>query len=191
MQVEDFSEQLRQILQARPEGISEYELIKALRAASVRFAEETDLQDTHALFRLHFLLFHYLYRLRDKWLQQKTGCLQINALKIVLLPYSSRQSSEMSLDDEIRRYYLDLSNFDNTSADEVNDMLDNFWKKLLAAEDRVQALDVLELEATADYEQIRERYRVLVMQYHPDRGGDLERLQAINQAMGVLKNYYQ
>ncbi|MCO3066035.1 hypothetical protein FA243_29305, partial [Pseudomonas aeruginosa] len=38
--------------------------------------------------------------------------------------------------------------------------------------------------------QIKLRYRQLVSQHHPDRGGSTARLQSINKAMEILQRYY-
>ncbi|VAW86545.1 hypothetical protein MNBD_GAMMA18-476, partial [hydrothermal vent metagenome] len=51
----------------------------------------------------------------------------------------------------------------------------------------VLALSQLGLKAPVTDEQIRRRYKELVMQHHPDRGGNEQQLQALNQAMAVLK----
>ncbi len=37
---------------------------------------------------------------------------------------------------------------------------------------------------------IKYRYRQLVSQHHPDRGGSTSRLQSINLAMEILQRYY-
>ena len=47
-----------------------------------------------------------------------------------------------------------------------------------------------ELEGAVDYPAIKLRYRQLVSQHHPDRGGSTARLQSINKAMEILQRYY-
>lgn len=51
---------------------------------------------------------------------------------------------------------------------------------------RQQALAVLGLPANATPQQIKQRYRMLAKQYHPDRGGDLQQMQRIIAAYTVL-----
>jgi curved DNA-binding protein CbpA len=44
----------------------------------------------------------------------------------------------------------------------------------------------LELTEPFDAASVRTQYRRLAMRHHPDRGGDAERLQAINRAFRIL-----
>jgi len=183
--------QLEQVLQAHPDGLSEFEMLKAIKALPDSLLEELDMQDTYALFRAHFLLFHCLYRLRDQWLVQRTGLLQIDVLSIRSLPYHTKASDELSVADEVREYYLDWSNFEQTTAEDAEDLLNQFWRKFLAQDDRGEALKTLGLTDDADFDQIKQQYRQLAMKNHPDRGGSANRLAAINQAMDTLKRYYR
>lgn len=48
--------------------------------------------------------------------------------------------------------------------------------------------DILGLEKTASWEEIKKAYRKLAMQHHPDRGGDGEVFKEINEAYGVLSD---
>jgi hypothetical protein len=51
---------------------------------------------------------------------------------------------------------------------------------------RAEALDILGVEADASPERIRERYKELMKQNHPDRGGSSYLATRINQAKDVL-----
>ena len=57
------------------------------------------------------------------------------------------------------------------------------------------ALAVLELAPSVDFAAIKQQYRVLVKQHHPDANGGSheagERFKAINQAFAVLKKLYE
>jgi hypothetical protein len=68
-------------------------------------------------------------------------------------------------------------------------MLDGFWARLYrqapAVDDHIQrALLIFGLSAhpqeEIDYKLIKSRYRKLAMAYHPDRGGDLDRIKDVN-----------
>ena len=54
------------------------------------------------------------------------------------------------------------------------------------------ALELFELngDQPLNLAAIKLRYRQLVSQHHPDRGGSTERLQSINLAMEILERYY-
>ena len=142
-------------------------------------------RNNHALFKAHFLLFNILYQLRNRLLEQRLGFLDINPVKIRLLPY---QDGEASLDeyDALMEYYLDFSNLENISAREVDEMLAGFYIKLANNDKRQEALQVLGLEDPVDDHTIKKQYRRLAMEHHPDRGGDHTVLQEINSAVKIL-----
>ena len=182
---------LFELLQAAPEGLSEYELL--LRLSRWQGAEERLPTDTLELFRTHFLLFHTLYRLRDQLHAEQLAVLQISPLCIRLLPYQAGESA-LSEKDPLREYYLDLSHLRDTDADDVQKLLGAFWVRLQGGDEKQSALAVFELEAhngNLDLTIIRQRYRQLVSIHHPDRGGSTQQLQSINQAMETLRRYYR
>ncbi len=171
-------------LDAHPAGLSEFELLQALRQREgLGFAPER-LDDSETLFRTHFLLFHLLYRISDALAEGGGGGLEIGVLRIARRPPGGGEGLP-GVHDPLRDYYLDLSNLD-TRREEIDRMLDDFWRGFVRHDRRGEALQVLGLDADADEETIRRRYRRLAMEHHPDRGGDKDRLQAINAAMAVL-----
>ncbi|TWD99336.1 DnaJ-like protein [Pseudomonas sp. AG1028] len=182
---------LLDLLEAAPEGLSEYELM--LRLSRWQGRDERLPSDTLELFRSHFLLFHTLYRLRDELHAAGRASLEISPLCIRLLPYQAAESA-LSEPEPLREYYLDLTHLRDTGAEDVEQMLGAFWVRLHGAEDRQQALAALEFDEQAgelDLSVIRQRYRQLVSLHHPDRGGCTQRLQRINSAMETLQRYYR
>lgn len=187
----DPTSQLLELLQASPEGLSEYELL--LRLSRWQGSDERLPADALELFRTHFLLFHTLYRLRDQLHAHGRAMLQISPLCIRLLPYQAGESA-LSENDPLREYYLDLNQLRDTGAQDVQKLLGNFWMRLQGGEEKQAALAVLELDAhdgELDLALIRQRYRQLVSVHHPDRGGSTQRLQSINHAMETLQRYYR
>ena len=181
-------------LQQFPLGLSEHELIKFMQATGHIQFERIALWDTLSLFQTHFIVFHTLYTLREELWQDQNKVLEISPLKIVLYTFDKQDSAEgqiISEHDPLRDYYLDLSNLEQTSADDVARLLDSFWTRLEANDQRAAALEVLALEDPIDYPAIKEQYRRLAMQHHPDRGGDKVQLQALNYAMAVLEKCYK
>lgn len=57
------------------------------------------------------------------------------------------------------------------------------------AEEIKEALEVLELPVLITQEDIKKQYYFLVKKYHPDRGGDEEKIRRINHAYKVLIQY--
>ena len=166
------------------DGISEYDLITRLKEQGYfEFLKSHALP--HELFRAHFILFHALYLLRDKFFKNKQYQLNINVLSIKLLPYEEGKQ-EIQKVDKLREYYLDLSNLDSTSENDVYDLLASFWNGYDRFKNRDEALAELGLKDPVDNKIIKNTYRKLVMQYHPDRGGDTEKLKKLNDVIKLL-----
>jgi DnaJ-domain-containing protein 1 len=181
-----FTAILLEILELHPEGLSEYALLQRLRTdPRVEFASAR-LDDTQDLFRTHFLLFHHLYRLRDRLRDERAGDLEIHALSIRLRSTVPATAQTLAQPDPLGSYYLDLDNLEGTTRAELDELLGRFWARLSRYDRRGEALAVLDLPAEADLATIRLQYRRLAMQHHPDRGGDQVRLQAIHAAMAIL-----
>lgn len=189
---QDLTEQVLQLLQAAPDGIAEYTLIQQLKDRYSSHIPNLPLADKLVLFRTHFLLFNALYRLRDQLWQQRTHLLQISPLSIRLLPYQTG-SAALSERDALRDYYLDMSNLQSTDERDVERLLTSFWTRMQGGEEKQAALELFELsdERTIDLPRIKLRYRQMVSEHHPDRGGSTERLQSINLAMEILQRYYR
>ena len=190
--IAELSQQIEEVLKKNPQGLSEYELINCLQALENNEFDKLDLQDSLVLFQTHFVLFHCLYLLNDQGLAAQGYCLQISPMKICMQPYSQSFTEELAETDGLRDYYLDLTNLQNTDKEGAEQLINSFWQKYLAAEDRLAALAVLGLEDDdVEYEQIKQRYRQLAMENHPDRGGCKQIFSDIAQAMDTLKRYYQ
>lgn len=184
--IDSLKQAVTDILHANNTGISEYELITQL-AGYPELDRLLDRQngDTLALFRIHFLVCHVLYLLMQEWYRAKTACLEISPLKIQRHPYSTGQAEITSI-DKVRDYYLDLTHLTETDAQTVDELLAAFWIGMNRYENRDEALEVLGLTDPVDNDTIRKTYRGLVMQHHPDRGGDKEIIQQLNDAAHLL-----
>jgi len=171
-------------LESKPEGIGEFELIQTLKSQGYfDFLSQPALP--HELFQVHFFLFHALYVLKKALLESKEYLLDIHTLKIQLHPYVVGENG-LQEEDMLQAYYLDFSNLENTSEDDVYDMLASFWNNINQYENRDAALAELDLQDPVDDKTIKKTYRQLIMQHHPDRGGDTEKLQKLNDAIKVL-----
>ncbi|WP_415755158.1 DNA-J related domain-containing protein [Pseudomonas leptonychotis] len=188
----DLCEHVHQLLRAAPSGLAEYDLIQQLKARHCTHIPNLPLTDKLVLFRTHFLLFNALYRLREQLWAAQRGYVQISALNIQLLPYQAG-SAELSEHDPLRDYYLDLNQLSDTDEQDVAKLLQSFWSRMQGGEEQQAALELFELTNSAEaltFSAIKHRYRQLVSQHHPDRGGSTERLQSINKAMEILERYY-
>ena len=189
---DDLLDPVLALLHAHPAGIGEYALLQHLRQSGCSALPNAPLSDTLNLFRCHFLLFNALYRLRKQLCEQRAGWLEIHTLSIRLLPYQAGTAA-LCEHDPLRAYYLDLGQLQSTGTAQVDALLQSFWRGLQGGEERQAALALFELAdeaAPLTAQHIKHRYRQLVSQHHPDRGGNTARLQAINQAMDILDRYY-
>lgn len=190
--LEELERRIFELLEQHPDGITEYELIQQLRDDGVFDIAEGELlsADSLVMFRIHFTVYHCVYRLRIRLLNEQRHELLPGPLVIQLLPYRSGEST-LAEHNTLQHYYLDLDNLESTKREDVEEMLARFWTRLENSEQREQALAELGLTDPVDDDTIRQTYRRLAMQHHPDRGGDKEKLQDINVAMGVLANGFK
>ena len=186
---------LPMLLSENPEGISEFELIRTLSQPPFSLFRKGCLSDSLSLFRVHFVLFHVLYSLRDQYHATARGTLEISAMRIRQLPYAAGIPG-LAFSDPLREYYLDWQNFEQTGQEDVDSLLESFWKgfatgRTLNTADLEKACATLELTPAADYAEIKRQYRKLAMKHHPDRGGNSEKLKEINGAMLILSKHYR
>jgi len=175
---------LADILKKSPQGLSEYDLLEELKAQGY-FEFLSSPASPEELFQAHFLLFHALYLLQSQLLEQQSAVLEIHTLKIVMLPYVVGEQA-LQQDDQLMAYYLDLANLENTSEEDVYQLLASFWNKMNRFESRDAALDELGLKDPVTDKEIKQEYRRLIMQHHPDRGGSTEKIQKLNDAIKSL-----
>jgi len=184
-------EHLLQILEKFPLGISEYDMIKELSLRTDMIAADFG-KDNLNLFKTHFVLFNGLFRLQQLLAEEGNRYLEIGVMNIRLRE-SIEGGDEKSLDNggsaKLAAYYLDMMNLDEMTRDGVDEMISTFWASFNGEPERKKALTVLGLEEGISFSEVRKRYRKLARDHHPDRGGDKERLQEINDAMEILKRY--
>ena len=135
----DLPDHLLVLLQEKPEGCSEYELIQQLKRRHSTHVPNLPLTDKLVLFRTHFLVFNALYLLRDRLWAEGSGHLQISPLHVQLLPYAGANAG-LAEQDALRAYYLDLSNLRDTDEDDVERLLASFWTRMQGSDEKRAAL---------------------------------------------------
>lgn len=186
-----FEEAVYQLL-SNGEPIKEYDLMK--RLVSLGFDQFTPSLEPLELFRAHFLLFHLLYRLQDKWHIEKKGDLSIHTLNIQLETTSEQDTTQkVSKIDGVKTYYLDYETFIYTQEQEVIDLIESFWESLggsdmtFYSQPEIQAAkQTLEIDTDITSKKVHLQYRKLSQIHHPDKGGKAETFHAICQAKEVL-----
>lgn len=184
---------LLELLIAHPSGLSEYQLIKKLREAGDSEFAHFNAREPLSLFRGHYLLFHMLYRLRERLARQGYGYLRVNPLGIVLertpepLSCAKEKAALVPNEPDFASYYADLSRLTTVTIAEIGELLSRFHAACRRQTRRQAALAALGLCDPVDEATIKQQYRRLAMRYHPDRGGDGHRLCEINAALAVLE----
>ena len=175
---------IEQAVRAVPAGQTEHALIARLRSAGVAPFADARLLEPLSLFQTHFVLFHCLYRLRDR-LYAQGEWLRIHCLDIALEPLPAAADGVPAQADPLRAWYLDLSRLETMDAAAGVALLARRAPPGGGGR-RARALAELGLEEPADAAAIRRRYRELAQRHHPDRGGDTATLQRINAARRIL-----
>jgi hypothetical protein len=193
------------ILDTATASLSEYELIQQLQKQG--WLAPITLGDSVSLYSTHFIVYNALYQLKIHY-QSAGRSLLISALAIELSAVlasnvydsavrkdGSAESNDMGVynqaDSEgLRSYYLDWDNLDEATEDSIDGLLNSFWQRYVSEDECQQAFVVLGLECMDGYPEIKAKYRQLAMQHHPDRGGDVEAFQAIQQAFSLLQRRY-
>ncbi|MFT6343442.1 MAG: hypothetical protein ACJAWQ_000492 [Paraglaciecola sp.] len=179
-------------------GISEYELICALKSPPYSIFDEDALCDSLMMFQTHFVLFHCLYQLRNRWREQKIGELVIGLTTITLNP-TLESSINIETEDSLANYYLDWSNLGCSNKNDIEALLDSFWQKMAGAElnanmslsELKRVCIVMEIESLADITllELKQQYRKLQHKNHPDKGGSIIASQSVLQAYSQLHKY--
>ncbi|SFR48718.1 DNA-J related protein [Marinobacter daqiaonensis] len=176
-------------------GLSELELIRQLQAPPWELLGKVDYANPAALYPVHFLLFHVLYRLRDE-LAGTGEVLSISPLSISLTtPDTIAGTGVPDQADPLRAFYLDLDQYE-MPADEVHRMVDDFWAGRTARRPRRGAAEQAAIalgfnQLPADFAEVKVRFRRAVMKAHPDRGGNTGDVQRLNDAFATLRHYFR
>ena len=181
------------ILRTTPDGLTELALIRALQQPPWSVLGEIDFRTPAAIYPAHFLLFHTLYRWRCELSEAGEETLEINALCIRLRSVTDARRSELGQADPLQAFYLDLDNY-ALETDTIDRMIDDFWQGIQRPADTELAAACQRLDIACPPESLqtaRSSFRRLAMRHHPDRGGSTGALQQLNEAIAVVKQYFQ
>ena len=176
-----------ELLHANPDGLSEYEIITALKAQGLYIDAMDD--SSMELYTGHFLVMNALYALQQELLGDGFY-LRISPMENRLVPARAGDHGELraeSADAALSTYYLDWRNLDTMTADGVEKLLGGFWERFSAVDRRPNALAVLGVDANSGWDDIKAAYRRLAAQHHPDRGGDAGKFIEVREAFLVLR----
>jgi len=179
-------------------GISEYELICTLKSPPYSIFDEDALCDSLMMFQTHFVLFHCLYQLRNRWREQKIGELAIGLTTITLNPILE-SFTNIETEDSLANYYLDWSNLGCSNKNYIEALLDSFWQKMAGSElnanmslsELKRVCIVMEIESLEDITllELKQQYRKLQHKNYPDKSGSIKVSQSVLQAYSQLRKY--
>ena len=122
-----------------------------------------------------------------------------NPILVQIHPYvhqtyfpTNAQFQILAHSDPLAQYYLDWSHFSKTGNEEVEELLNSFWRKVFTPQNETdiqQWLNIMELNSPIPTPQLKVQYRRLAQSHHPDKGGDSEHFKKICQAFHQLKQY--
>ncbi|MFT4573874.1 DNA-J related domain-containing protein [Marinomonas primoryensis] len=179
------------ILKNHPNGISEFDILKALKERLPEFSQLAE-DNNLLLFRQHFLIMNALYQLQSSLWQEDNLTLHISAMRIHLVSAMQINRSDSttlsdSVDAKLAAYYLDWKEYEKTGIDEVSHLLNSFYNGISLSGDRESALKTLQIQSTNPTKTvIKQQYRKLAQQHHPDRGGDQDLFIDLRQAYEYL-----
>ena len=179
------------ILKVATDKIGEYDIICKLEEQGIVFPVDDDSYNV-AMFKKHFMTMNALYHLQQD-LFEEGYYLNITALDISIEPIGETTGQQFlmdAVDHKVRDYYLDWRHYNSTGEEEIDELLSSFWKMYASLDKQADALAVLELNSDASWENVKQNYRRLVLEHHPDKGGKDARFIEIREAYEILKCYY-
>ena len=148
------------------------------------------------IFRKNFVVMNALYQIKSDLIGSGSDLI-ISSLKILLVPLNTDNGNNLSVesgDKALSDYYLNWDNYDSANDKTVGDLLSSFWTCFTEYnhrhheyDKRLDSLQVLGLKSSASWEDVQQAYRQLIMQYHPDKGGDSLKFINIREAYLILK----
>lgn len=198
-------------------GVSEYELIEILIKAPYHFFDDASLREPLMLFKTHFIVFHALYQLKRRWIEQGEGVLDIHTLNIKLNQESAHSDKNSTHGDNYKdkesqgkvgaiteadalaEYYLDWGNFEKADRKSVDALLNAFWHRMASGnahtfeqEDIADAHVVLGLpqDEHVSLSVLKRVYKKALQLVHPDKGGTQQEAQDVIHAYQLLLGYY-
>lgn len=198
-------------------GVSEYDLIDILKKAPYQFFDDASLREPLMLFKTHFIVFHALYQLKRRWIEQGEGVLDIHTLNIKLNQesahsdknsthgdnYKDKESQDkvgaITEADALAEYYLDWGNFEKADRKSVDALLNAFWHRMASGnahtfeqEDIADAHALLGLpqDEHVSLSVLKRVYKKALQLVHPDKGGTQQEAQDVIHAYQLLLGYY-
>jgi hypothetical protein len=137
-------------------------------------------------FQKNFFVMNALYQIQRD-IQTEGFSLTIFPLDICIVPNNFEGKGKLATRDiNLAHYYLDWSNLDNITVEDVEQLFSSFWQRYRATDKVDAAFAVLGIEQSVGRFEIRKAYKNKVLINHPDKGGRAEDFIKIREAYEIL-----
>lgn len=85
---------------------------------------------------------------------------------------------------------MDKTNLFETSASDLDKMLNRFWKGVIVQPKILSAFATLEINPTTDLKKVKLAYRKKMASAHPDKGGCTNEATELNHAVDVINKAF-
>ncbi|KGJ90388.1 DNA-J related domain-containing protein [Colwellia psychrerythraea] len=142
------------------------------------------------IFQKNFFVMNALYQIQRD-IQTEGFLLTIFPLEICLIPNCAGAKNTLTTrDTDLAHYYLDWSNLNNITVEEVETLFSSFWQRYRAVDDIDAALTTLGLDQGVDWLEIRQAYQKKIIISHPDKGGCADDFIETRAAYEILRYSY-
>jgi len=143
------------------------------------------------IFQKNFFVMNALYQIQCD-IQAEGFLLSIFPLEISLVPHPVVTKSALTTrDTDLASYYLDWSNLDTVTVEEVDELFAHFWQGYHAVDKLGAALTTLGLKHDSQWAEIHQAYQRKIFTSHPDKGGNANDFIEIREAYEILKFSHQ
>jgi hypothetical protein len=150
----------------------------------------TDVAPQIAIFQKNFFVMNALYQIQHD-IQTEGFSLTIFPLEICLMPNCAGVKNSLTTrDNDLAHYYLNWSNLNNITVEEVESLFAGFWQRYQAVDKVGDALTTLGLDQVVDWSKIRQAYQKQVFINHPDKGGSADDFIKTREAYEILRFCY-
>lgn len=193
LQPREITEWLEYELITQRKKLKEYEIISQWKQN--KWLPENCLSNNLTLFRTHFFIFHQLFHFHKKLLTAQQGLLEIHALSIFYIERCPKpkqaKNCQISNTDHLMHYYLDWRPLFETTQAQIQSLM-QFASVGISEPYRLQqAFQNFEIKPPTSTQEIKQKYRKLVMRHHPDKGGDVQAIQAVNADKALLMRWLE
>jgi len=139
------------------------------------------------IFQKNFFVMNALYQIQRD-IQTEGFLLSIFPLEISLVPHHVVSKSALTTrDTDLANYYLDWSNLDTVTVEEIDELFSHFWQGYHAVDKVDAALTTLGLKQDVQWFEIHQAYQKKIFTSHPDKGGNANDFIEIREAYEILK----